>query len=143
MVKHMDWTKILSNGWLNVIQMVIIIIMFIFIVIASSTGKRTDTSIREDLASAREQMDRIEKYNSSASDIVVGVIDANERIIDGLDSLGEENRRARDITVELAGDNQDFQRRIRAVQDSTLESELSIDRVNQVIREIERDNGYD
>lgn len=139
----MDWTKILSNGWLNVIQMVIIIIMFIFIVIASSTGKRTDTSIREDLASAREQMDRIEKYNSSASDIVVGVIDANERIIDGLDSLGEENRRARDITVELAGDNQDFQRRIRAVQDSTLESELSIDRVNQVIREIERDNGYD
>jgi len=143
MERLMDWMKILNKGWMNVIQMVIIVALFIFIVVSNSSGKQSNLSIREDIASARELVERVEKHSLDAIDLVTGVIDSNERVIEGLNQLTEENRRARDIAGELADDNIEHTKRIRAVQDSTLNGELATDRVSQIIREIERENGYD
>lgn len=138
----MDWTKILDKGWINVIQTIIIIALFIFIGVSFSSTKRADLSIREDIEDTRKLLDQLEKNNDSTIELIEGVIDSTTRIIGGLNELADENQRARDIVSELESDNIGHTRRIRAVQDSTLNSELAIDGVRRVIEEIERENGY-
>ena len=139
----MDWTKILNKGWISVIQTIIIIIMFVYIIVGNGTGSGTDNSIREDISSLREHVERIEANNSEAITIIDGLIDSNERVVNGLNQLGEENRRAREIATELADDNREHTSRIRTVQDTALNSEFTTDRVKQILREIERTNNFD
>lgn len=143
MVRYMDLMKILNKGWINVIQAIIIIALVVWIVVSSSSGSNTEYSIREDVASLRESVARIEEYNLQSISIVEGLIEANDRIVKGLGDLSEENQRTRELVGELKYDNIEHARRIREVQDTTLESELVTDGVKQIIRRIERDNNYD
>ena len=142
MEKLMVWTKILNKGVLNVIQAIIIIILIIFIVaISRATGSAGDRA-NEDIRSLRDTVVSLEEQNNLASETIAGLINNNERITTRLDELKLENQRARELTGELAGDNIEHTARIRAVQDTTLEGELVIDGVEQLIREIERENDY-
>ncbi len=139
----MDWTKILSKGWIYVVQTIVVIaVILVFVGITDSRRKQSDLSVRKDIASAREQLVILSEQNGDTIELVTGVIDSNERVIDGLDNLRSENRRATIIADKLEEDNSDFKRRVRLIQDRSLESELVTDGIRQVIRDIELENGY-
>ena len=142
MGKLMAWTKILDKGWVNVLQTAIIICLCVFLIITNSTRKRSDISIREEVRSVREQVVAINKHNLDAIGLIEEGINSTERVIEGLDTLAKENKRARDITGELGQENIEHTRRIRAVQDTTLESELNTVTIQQIINGIERKNDY-
>ena len=137
----MDLTKILDKGWINVIQTIVTIIAVIVIIIGLD-GSGADNSIREEVGSIREHLDTIEGQNNASIELVTGVIDSNERVVGGLNRLSTENKLARGITTELGDDNRDHARRIRLVQDRSLQSEFVTDELKQIIRGIERDNNY-
>jgi hypothetical protein len=139
----MDWTKILSKGWGYVVQTIIIIVsLFVIVSVTNGTGEQADKSIREDIKSVREQLDIVNEQNIATSKLTAELIRSNERVINGIDRLSEANKEARDIVTELGSDNIGHTRRIRAVQDQTFNSELSIDAIQVLIRNIERENDY-
>ena len=138
----MDWTKSLDKGWFNVLQTIIIIGILVFLVISNSTRNQSDLTIREEVRSVREQVVSINQHNSDAIGLIEEGLSSTVQVIDGLKDISTENKRARDITEELEQDNIEHTRRIREVQDITLESELITDGIKQIIRDIERENGY-
>lgn len=138
----MDWTKSLDKGWFNVLQTIIIIGILVFLVISNSTRNQSDLTIREEVRSVREQVVSINQHNNVAIGLIEEGLSSTVQVIDGLKDISTENKRARDITGELEQDNIEHTRRIREVQDITLESELITDGIKQIIRDIERENGY-
>lgn len=139
----MAWTKILSKGWKYVIQIIVVVGIVLVTTECNNRSRREiDYSIREDIDSAREIVDRVEKQTLATIDVVDGIIDTNERLISGIKQLRDENRRAISLLGEIGSDNKDHQRRVRIIQERSLESELIIDGILQDIRTIERANKY-
>jgi len=137
----MVWTKILSKGWIYVIQTIVIIVaLFIIISFTNKSGEQSGTGIQEDIRSIREHLDILEEQTNASIELTNGLINNNEQLIRGLNSLESENKRSEIIATELGEDNTDFTRKVRVIQDRTLESELIVDEITKLLRDIEREN---
>lgn len=143
MVKFMDWTKILNKEWISVAQIIATVVIIVLLVITLFSGNRAIDSAREDIRSAREQLVRIEEFNNQSIELITGIIDSTDKVISGLEKLESENITASDIARQLESDNIELTRGIRELQDRTLESELVTDRIKQIQRDIEQENGID
>jgi len=137
----MVWTKILSKGWIYVIQTIVIIVaLFIIISFTNKSGEQSGTGIQEDIRSIREHLDILEEQTNASIELTNGLINNNEQLIRGLNSLESENKRSEIIATELGEDNTDFTRKVRVIQDRALESELIVDEITKLLRDIEREN---
>lgn len=139
----MDWMKILGKGVVYVLQIAIIIVA-VFLIIDRFEGRRIESelSIREDIEDTRKHLVELEEKNSTTIELVTGVFDNNERVIEGLEDLEYENSQSRAIIIELGDDYTEFGKKARAIADRTLEGELITDGVRQLIRSIERQVDY-
>ena len=141
----MEWTKILNKGWVNVLQAIIMVVMFIIVMvtfIGTGDNSTDDESVRSSIESLREQLVTIEEYYTESINTINGVIERNDKIIAEFKEYRIEAERSDNIVTELARDNIEHTIGIREVQDRLIESELVTDEIKQLIRRIEQDNNY-
>lgn len=140
----MGLMKILDKRWLNVVQAIIIVVMAsVFITCSVTGGNSTDLGKNtKDFDNIRTELDTIKTNSSKTIELVAGLLNNYEQLTAGVDKLTEESSRTRELTEELKDDNIEFTRSIRAVQDTTLGSELTNDELLRLIGTIERENNY-
>lgn len=147
MVKYMGLTKILNKEFWNEkkILYIVLAVLSIGVGISLFTGNSGvyDNSIREDVASARESVDRIEEFSLKSIDLITEIIDTNKRLEDQVQGLTEEGERARELTEQLRSDIAEYAIGLNDLADSALDNEFLADTIAQLLRQIERDNNYD
>lgn len=143
----MGLTKILNKGFWNEkkILYIVLAVLSIGVGISLLTGNSGgyDNSIREDVASARESVDRIEEFSLKSIDLITEIIDTNKRLEDQVQGLTEEGERARELTEQLRSDIAEYAIGLNDLADSALDNEFLADTIAQLLRQIERDNNYD
>lgn len=143
----MGLTKILNKEFWNEkkILYIVLAVLSIGVGISLFTGNSGvyDNSIREDVASARESVDRIEEFSLKSIDLITEIIDTNKRLEDQVQGLTEEGERARELTEQLRSDIAEYAIGLNDLADSALDNEFLADTIAQLLRQIERDNNYD
>ncbi len=137
----MDSIKTTFKGLWNGKNFVPVLIVIVCIYTIFSAW--TTTIGRTDYISAREGLERVESLLGDIGGHNEKLIDINERLESANQKLIEENRRLTELTEQLQSDIDEYTKGFGTIGDYSLESELTIDGIRQLISKIERYNSKD